>query len=1268
MSFVTNPLASKKSNHNSSSDNIGGSSTLSTTISSDHIASIPLVDASSFPTSGTIKINDEYITYTSKSNNDLSGTITRGAFNTTAIEQTINSSVSGVFVGTSELNNQPDAKIIVKSNTSGTLYIDFSSNNSDWNSYPTNGLLVSANKVTTLKYSKGNHYFRVRFLNNSSSQATSFNIHTCFGLFEKSNQYMGSEDTWTASEKNLSIIGAVRNDTLSSLASSDDQFAPLQVDEKGGLYGIDQIYDLEMNARAHVSHFGALKTSGTYPIVNGNFPGYVLDPTKWKNLSVYGGFILVGNGIADICAGTNPRGKAKLISKLDGIFEAGQVSVYQSGVLPGLGITNGYKRWGLVNQIQCSALFFEWASKSFYVIQGHVQSATSTTIVFSGQESSTNDIYNDEYEVHILDGAGYGQIRQITDYDGSTKTATINTAWHSPPDSTSRYLLGGFIQSGTSTTAVLAGAESSTDDAYNDYVIIIYSGKGQGQYRTITDYTGSTKTITVPEWNTIPDTTSRYFLFGLVQSATSTTITFSNAESNIDDAYNDDYDVVLASGSGAGQRRTITDYTSSRVATVSSWTDIPNTDVFQVVARRIYMETAVTSANFNGLVWTPTTKNNTFRIHYSAGRALFQRASAGKIITLHTLVNTSVPLVSNLNLGLLYEVGNIGNTTEHFIRVRGASQSIFGNEPKRNDRYVFETTNSLDASESVSSGLLDLEGYSQIQLEIYSDVSGTLTGKWYDNRNQTTLVKTTMFPYTSLTLESFSSPTLTRYLDITYTNSSTSQSSFMLRVKILTKAVSSQLIGLTTTIVSDMTASLNRSVTMGQQPDGDYVNLPADGSAFSTTANLGGSTAIDNVSGITASDTAIDVDDTTGFPSSGNIKIDDEYINYTGTTSTTFTGCTRGVHSSTATTHNDNSIVYNCYVSPWVDSDGWNTIQLFVKSNQRTTINGVILNFTDDTQAQTPILRGEKKFTYDDVDVSRGYRIINIKPVLDGFQLIFINQSVTTTGLYIDATLKVSSDQLVYNEAQALNTGDFLTEVALGKVSNYAVEYKLGRNPDVDTGVSEDIWENGGTYTGDSSETEIVRITSSNSNDTSAGNGARTMRIVGLKTSTSTNYDTEDITLNGTSNVLTSNSWYRINKAYVLTAGNNGSNQGTITIRHHTTSGNIFGTIETGLNQTSVGVYTVPAQNTLLIKKIVIGISRANGSAGSAYITLRVRESGGVYRVVEGYDLQTGAIVTDKREGGIKIHAGSDIKFTVESVSDNNTIANVTFEYILINT
>ena len=67
--------------------------------------------------------------------------------------------------------------------------------------------------------------------------------------------------------------------------------------------------------------------------------------------------------------------------------------------------------------------------------------STTTTIVLAATASTTNDIYNG-MTIYLSAGTGSGQIRVITDYVGSTKTATVSD-WTansgSTPDTTSVY-------------------------------------------------------------------------------------------------------------------------------------------------------------------------------------------------------------------------------------------------------------------------------------------------------------------------------------------------------------------------------------------------------------------------------------------------------------------------------------------------------------------------------------------------------------------------------------------------------------------------------------------------------------------------------------------------------------------------------------------------------------------------------------------------------------------------------------------------------------
>ena len=150
------------------------------------------------------------------------------------------------------------------------------------------------------------------------------------------------------------------------------------------------------------------------------------------------------------------------------------------------------------------------------------QDGTVNTIVLDASASSTDGIYNRDFIV-LTEGTGVGQTRIITEYNGTTKNATINRDWKITPDATSVFQIlandveghpnHGYAQAGGETNITLEGAASSTDDIYNGDLLYISTGTGAEQARLITDYNGTTKVAKIsPNWLTQPDTTSVYHI------------------------------------------------------------------------------------------------------------------------------------------------------------------------------------------------------------------------------------------------------------------------------------------------------------------------------------------------------------------------------------------------------------------------------------------------------------------------------------------------------------------------------------------------------------------------------------------------------------------------------------------------------------------------------------------------------------------------------------------------------------------------------------
>ncbi len=118
---------------------------------------------------------------------------------------------------------------------------------------------------------------------------------------------------------------------------------------------------------------------------------------------------------------------------------------------------------------------------------------------------------------------------------------------------------------------------------------------------------------------------------------------------------------------------------------------------------------------------------------------------------------------------------------------------------------------------------------------------------------------------------------------------------------------------------STVTANSSDSGNGGSSTVGAYqINVGLDDNSYGTGWGAGiwggitgsaATTAVDDGSGMTASATSVTVDSSANFETTGYLLIDSEIIQYTGKTSTTFTGLLRGLFGTTAATHADDATV-----------------------------------------------------------------------------------------------------------------------------------------------------------------------------------------------------------------------------------------------------------------------------------------------------------------------------------------------------------------------
>lgn len=239
----------------------------------------------------------------------------------------------------------------------------------------------------------------------------------------------------------------------------------------------------------------------------------------------------------------------------------------------------------------------------------------------------------------------------------------------------------------------------------------------------------------------------------------------------------------------------------------------------------------------------------------------------------------------------------------------------------------------------------------------------------------------------------------------------------------------------------------------------------------------------------------------------------------------------------------------------------------------------------------------------------------------------------------------------------------FNLQIARDEISYHKSIFKFGFNPDIN-GTEETIWDVGGVYAYPAAAIQM-KVSSSSTNDTSAGTGARTVVVSGLDQNW--NEASETVSLNGQTEVLTTTTFIRVNRAYVATAGSGGTAAGDIYVGTGTvTTGvpaTIYAKITLGQNQTLMAVWTVPAGYTAYITRASLseGTSFAN-----QYITGRliVRPFGGVFRT--SFKVTLPSLYIDfPFEIPVAISEKSDIEARAVS-SGSNSVVSGTFTLIYI--
>lgn len=246
-----------------------------------------------------------------------------------------------------------------------------------------------------------------------------------------------------------------------------------------------------------------------------------------------------------------------------------------------------------------------------------------------------------------------------------------------------------------------------------------------------------------------------------------------------------------------------------------------------------------------------------------------------------------------------------------------------------------------------------------------------------------------------------------------------------------------------------------------------------------------------------------------------------------------------------------------------------------------------------------------------------------------------------------------------------IGTKNYSLEIAKGNVNGSSLITKFGHNVDIDTGVPEDVWNQGGLYVAPT-VARIHNIVSTDVNDTAAGTGMRTVLIRGVNASYTATSET--ITMNGTSNVPTVNSYLHIHLMQAQTVGSGGVNAGTITATAQTDA-TVTCSMVIGQGQSESSIYVVPVGYIAYIMKVRARMNNVTANSAAVVslytipfgLSLQLKTSIGINNsgssfIEIDYSNSTPFIVPEK----------SYIKLRCESATNNNTDIQGEYDLILV--
>jgi len=301
------------------------------------------------------------------------------------------------------------------------------------------------------------------------------------------------------------------------------------------------------------------------------------------------------------------------------------------------------------------------------------------------------------------------------------------------------------------------------------------------------------------------------------------------------------------------------------------------------------------------------------------------------------------------------------------------------------------------------------------------------------------------------------------------------------------------------------------------------------------------------------------------------------------------------------------------------DVSNYASVSILYKSDVAAAASGLSIQFSQDNINWDVQLVGDLG--------AKTFQVHRLVPAAQFFRIVYTNGSVAQSFFRLQCIFHTSSSPILITRAgqpqstvdatPTRQTAEIDLDFARKHIPGGRSFFFFGHNKAVGTSYV-DIWP-GNTDMNWQTTAAKIKVQSSDTNDTSAGTGCRSIEVHGLS-ATGADQD-EVIAMNGTDAVESSLTYIRVNKVHNETVGTyGGSHEGDIEIRVTNAvfangallskmvgeEGSAGDDSQYGLGEASNGFWTVPLGKVLYITNITVNIQ--SGTNKSADVILYERE------------------------------------------------------------